>query len=249
MLSLKDIKKDYVVGDSTVSALKGVSIDFRENEFVSILGPSGCGKTTLLNIIGGLDRYTSGDLNINGKSTKDFKDCDWDSYRNHSIGFVFQSYNLIPHQTVLSNVELALTLSGVSKSERRERAVKALEQVGLGDQLHKKPNQMSGGQMQRVAIARALAMEPKALLFDEPTSALDPELVGDVLDVMKSLAKEGMTMIVVTHEMGFARDVADRVIFMADGYVVEEGRPDAIFTAPRERRTQSFLSRVLPATA
>ena len=193
MLSLKDIKKDYVVGDSTVSALKGVSIDFRENEFVSILGPSGCGKTTLLNIIGGLDRYTSGDLNINGKSTKDFKDCDWDSYRNHSIGFVFQSYNLIPHQTVLSNVELALTLSGVSKSERRERAVKALEQVGLGDQLHKKPNQMSGGQMQRVAIARALVNEPDILLADEPTGALDTETSVQIMELLKSISKDKLT--------------------------------------------------------
>ncbi|MBQ1535745.1 MAG: ABC transporter ATP-binding protein, partial [Ruminococcus sp.] len=166
MLSLKQICKNYKTGDTTVQALKGVSMDFRDSEFVSILGPSGCGKTTLLNIIGGLDQYTSGDLVINQKSTKDFKDADWDSYRNHRVGFVFQSYNLIPHQTVLANVELALTLSGVSKSERKKRATEALQQVGLGDQLNKKPNQMSGGQMQRVAIARALVNNPDILLAD-----------------------------------------------------------------------------------
>ena len=221
MLSLKDIKKDYVVGDSTVSALKGVSIDFRENEFVSILGPSGCGKTTLLNIIGGLDRYTSGDLNINGKSTKDFKDCDWDSYRNHSIGFVFQSYNLIPHQTVLSNVELALTLSGVSKSERRERAVKALEQVGLGDQLHKKPNQMSGGQMQRVAIARALANDPDFILADEPTGNLDSKNELMVFEELKKLCYLGKGVLVVSHNDAVI-DFADKIYTMKDGVLGEK---------------------------
>lgn len=224
MLSLKDIKKDYVVGDSTVTALKGVSIDFRENEFVSILGPSGCGKTTLLNIIGGLDRYTSGDLNINGKSTKDFKDCDWDSYRNHSIGFVFQSYNLIPHQTVLSNVELALTLSGVSKSERRERAVKALEQVGLGDQLHKKPNQMSGGQMQRVAIARALVNEPDILLADEPTGALDTETSVQIMELLKSISKDKL-IIMVTHNPDLAMKYSSRIIKLLDGKVIDDSDP------------------------
>ena len=177
MLSLKNIIMDYPVGDGVVHALKGVDVEFRKNEFVAILGQSGCGKTTLLNIIGGLDRYTSGDLIINGRSTKEFKDRDWDAYRNHSIGFVFQNYNLIPHQTVLSNVELALTLSGVPKSERRKRAVEALEKVGLGDQLKKKPNQMSGGQMQRVAIARALVNDPDILLADEPTGALDSFLI------------------------------------------------------------------------
>ena len=220
MLSLKDIKKDYVVGDSTVSALKGVSIDFRENEFVSILGPSGCGKTTLLNIIGGLDRYTSGDLNINGKSTKDFKDCDWDSYRNHSIGFVFQSYNLIPHQTVLSNVELALTLSGVSKSERRERAVKALEQVGLGDQLHKKPNQMSGGQMQRVAIARALVNDPQLIIADEPTGNIDPELSYEIVDLLREINECGTTILMVTHEHSLVRYFGGRIITIQQGRIV-----------------------------
>lgn len=224
MLSLKDIKKDYVVGDSVVSALKGVSIDFRENEFVSILGPSGCGKTTLLNIIGGLDRYTSGDLNINGKSTKDFKDCDWDSYRNHSIGFVFQSYNLIPHQTVLSNVELALTLSGVSKSERRKRAVKALEQVGLGDQLNKKPNQMSGGQMQRVAIARALVNEPDILLADEPTGALDTETSVQIMELLKSISKDKL-IIMVTHNPELAMKYSSRIIKLLDGKVIDDSDP------------------------
>ena len=173
MLQLKKIVKDYQTGDEVVKALKGISINFRKNEFVSVLGQSGCGKTTLLNIIGGLDQYTSGDLVINGRSTKEFKARDWDSYRNNSIGFVFQSYNLIPHQTVLANVELALTLSGVSKSERRKRAKDVLEKVGLGDQIYKKPNQMSGGQMQRVAIARALINDPDILLADEPTGALD----------------------------------------------------------------------------
>ena len=175
MLELKNIRKIYKTGDTTLAALNGVSLCFRENEFVSILGPSGCGKTTLLNIIGGLDRYTDGDLSINGRSTKLFKDKDWDTYRNHSIGFVFQSYNLIPHQTVLANVELALTLSGVSKAERRAKATEALKKVGLGNQLHKKPNQMSGGQMQRVAIARALVNNPDILLADEPTGALDTQ--------------------------------------------------------------------------
>lgn len=169
MLQLKNITKDYLSGDQTVHALKGIDIEFRKSEFVSILGPSGCGKTTLLNIIGGLDRYTSGDLIINGKSTKEFKDRDWDAYRNYSVGFVFQSYNLIPHQTVLANVELALTLSGVGKKERKQKAIKALEDVGLKEQIHKKPNQLSGGQMQRVAIARALVNDPDIILADEPT--------------------------------------------------------------------------------
>ena len=172
MLKLENITKNYLSGDSVVEALKGINIEFRKSEFVSILGPSGCGKTTLLNIIGGLDRYTNGNLSVNGRSTKEFKDRDWDSYRNHSIGFVFQNYNLIPHQTVLSNVELALTLSGVSKKERREKAIKALESVGLKDQINKKPNQMSGGQMQRVAIARALVNDPEIILADEPTRCI-----------------------------------------------------------------------------
>ena len=181
MLQLNNITKDYISGDTVVNALKGISLSFREHEFVSILGQSGCGKTTMLNIIGGLDRYTDGDLIIGGRSTKEFKDKDWDSYRNHKIGFIFQSYNLIPHQTVLSNVELALTLSGVSKTERRKRAVEALEMVGLVDQINKKPNQMSGGQMQRVAIARALVNDPDIILADEPTGALDSETSVQVM--------------------------------------------------------------------
>ena len=241
MLELKQIVKDYQAGDTAVHALKGVSIRFRRHEFVAVLGPSGCGKTTLLNIIGGLDQYTSGDLVIGGRPTKDFSARDWDIYRNHSIGFVFQSYNLIPHQTVLQNVELALTLSGVSKSERRKRAVQALEKVGLGDQLHKKPNQMSGGQMQRVAIARALATEPEIIYLDEPTSALDPELTGEVLAVMRNLAAEGMTMLVVTHEMGFARNVSSRVVLMEGGVIVEENEPKAFFEHPQQERTKAFL--------
>ena len=188
MLQLRNIVKTYDMGDNHVQALRGVSIDFRESEFVSILGPSGCGKTTLLNIVGGLDRYTEGDLIINGRSTTNYKDADWDTYRNHSVGFVFQSYNLIPHQTVLANVELALTLSGVSKAERRRRATEALIKVGLGDQLKKKPNQMSGGQMQRVAIARAIVNDPDILLADEPTGALDTATSIQIMEILKEIA-------------------------------------------------------------
>ena len=195
MLQLKKIVKDYQTGDEVVKALKGISINFRKNEFVSVLGQSGCGKTTLLNIIGGLDQYTSGDLVINGRSTKEFKARDWDSYRNNSIGFVFQSYNLIPHQTVLANVELALTLSGVSKSERRKRAKEVLEKVGLGDQIYKKPNQMSGGQMQRVAIARALINDPDILLADEPTGALDSETSVQIMELLKEIAEEKLGLV------------------------------------------------------
>ena len=190
MLQLKNITKTYEAGDTKVEALKGISLSFRKNEFVSILGQSGCGKTTLLNLIGGLDRYTSGDLIINGKSTKEFNDRDWDTYRNHSVGFVFQTYNLIPHQTVLSNVELALTLSGVSKQERRKRAIEVLKKVGLEDQINKKPNQMSGGQMQRVAIARALVNDPDILLADEPTGALDSETSVQIMEILKEIAKD-----------------------------------------------------------
>lgn len=224
MLQLKNIKKDYLSGDETVHALKGIDIAFRENEFVSILGQSGCGKTTLLNIIGGLDRYTSGDLIINGRSTKEYKDRDWDSYRNHSIGFVFQSYNLIPHQNVLSNVELALTLSGVSKAERRKRAVEALEKVGLGDQLKKKPNQMSGGQMQRVAIARALVNDPDILLADEPTGALDSETSVQVMEILKEVAKDKL-VIMVTHNPELAEKYSTRIVRLLDGNIVSDTMP------------------------
>lgn len=224
MLSLKQIVKDYVTGDETVHALKGVDLEFRENEFVSILGQSGCGKTTLLNIIGGLDRYTSGDLIINGRSTKEFKDADWDTYRNHSIGFVFQSYNLIPHQTVLSNVELALTLSGVSKAERRERAIKVLEQVGLKDQIYKKPNQMSGGQMQRVAIARALVNDPDILLADEPTGALDSQTSVQIMEILKEISKDKL-IIMVTHNPDLAQEYSTRIIKLLDGQVTDDSNP------------------------
>ena len=198
MLELNNIVKNYYVGDEVVEALKGVSIKFRKNEFVSILGPSGCGKTTLLNIIGGLDKYTSGDLIINGVSTKNYKDKNWDTYRNHSIGFVFQSYNLIPHQTVVENVELALTLSGVSKAERKKLAVAALEKVGLEAKINARPNQLSGGQMQRVAIARALINNPDIILADEPTGALDTKTSRQIMDLLKEISKDKL-IIMVTH--------------------------------------------------
>ena len=224
MLTLKNITKDYPIGDSVVHALKGIDLSFRESEFVAILGPSGCGKTTLLNIIGGLDHYTSGDLVINGRSTKLYKDKDWDSYRNHSIGFVFQSYNLISHQTVLRNVELALTISGVSKSERRSRAVKALEDVGLGDQFEKKPNQLSGGQMQRVAIARALVNNPDIVLADEPTGALDTETSVQIMDLLKEVAKDKL-VIMVTHNPDLAATYATRTICLLDGLITSDSKP------------------------
>ena len=224
MLKLENIKKDYVTGDTTVHALKGVSIEFRKNEFVSILGQSGCGKTTLLNIIGGLDNYTDGDLIISGKSTKTFKDRDWDNYRNHSVGFIFQSYNLIPHQSVLSNVELALTLSGVSKAERRKRAKEALEKVGLDDQLSKKPNEMSGGQMQRVAIARALVNNPEILLADEPTGALDSETSLQIMDLLKEIAKDRL-VIMVTHNPELAKQYSTRIVRLLDGNIIDDTMP------------------------
>ncbi len=224
MLKLKDIVKEYPVADSSVIALKGVSVNFRSSEFVSVLGHSGCGKTTLLNIIGGLDQYTSGELFIKGKSTKAFKDTDWDTYRNHSVGFVFQTYNLIPHQTVLANVELALTLSGVSKTERRQRAKDALTKVGLGDQFSKKPNQLSGGQMQRVAIARALVNDPEILLADEPTGALDSETSVQVIDLLKEISKEKL-VIMVTHNPELAEKYSSRIIRLVDGKIVEDSDP------------------------
>ncbi len=224
MLKLKNITKVYSMGDTKVDALKGIDIEFRSNEFVSILGPSGCGKTTLLNIIGGLDRYTDGDLVISGRSTKEYNDSDWDSYRNHSIGFVFQSYNLIPHQTVLQNVELALTLSGVSKHERKARAKKALQDVGLGDQLNKKPGEMSGGQMQRVAIARALVNNPDIILADEPTGALDTETSVQVMEILKEISKEKL-IIMVTHNPELADKYSTRVIKMLDGIITDDSQP------------------------
>ena len=224
VLKLTNIIKNYEMGETKVEALKGVNIQFRTNEFVSILGPSGCGKTTLLNIIGGLDRYTSGDLIISGRSTKEYKDSDWDTYRNHSIGFVFQSYNLIPHQTVLQNVELALTLSGVSKSERRARAIKALNDVGLGDQIDKKPGEMSGGQMQRVAIARAIVNNPDIILADEPTGALDTETSVQVMDILKEISKDHL-VIMVTHNPELAEKYSSRIIKMLDGVITHDSQP------------------------
>ena len=246
MLRLNKIVKDYTAGDSTVHALRGITLDFRKQEFVAVLGPSGCGKTTLLNIIGGLDQYTSGDLLIKGRSTRQFRDRDWDSYRNHSIGFVFQSYNLIPHQTVLQNVELALTLSGVSRSERRARAKRALERVGLGDQLRKKPNQMSGGQMQRVAIARALVNDPEILLADEPTGALDSETSVQIMELLKEISHEKL-IIMVTHNPELAERYATRTIRLLDGEVVSDSAPytaqeEPVRTEKTKKTSMSFFT-------
>lgn len=224
MLQIQKISKKYITGDLVQTALNEVSLNLRDSEFVAILGPSGSGKTTLLNIIGGLDRYDSGDLIINGISTKKYKDRDWDSYRNHTIGFVFQSYNLIPHQTVLSNVELALTISGISKAERKKRAIEALEKVGLGKQLHKKPNQMSGGQMQRVAIARALVNDPEILLADEPTGALDSETSIQVMDLLKEVAKDRL-VVMVTHNPELAEEYANRIVKVKDGHIISDSNP------------------------
>ena len=224
MLKLSEITKEYKVASGTVHALKGVSLAFRENEFVCVLGPSGCGKTTLLNIIGGLDHYTTGDLVIQGRSTKHFRDRDWDVYRNHRIGFIFQSYNLIPHQTVLGNVELALTIAGVGREERKERAKQALERVGLGNELDKKPNQLSGGQMQRVAIARALVNNPDILLADEPTGALDSETSVQIMDLIREISGERL-VIMVTHNPDLAEKYANRIVRLKDGLIVSDSNP------------------------
>ncbi len=248
MLQIKNISKQYKTGDLVQTALDDVSLNFRDNEFVAILGPSGSGKTTLLNIVGGLDRYDSGDLIINGISTKKYKDRDWDSYRNHTIGFVFQSYNLIPHQNILSNVELALTISGISKSERRKRAKEALQKVGLGDQLHKRPNQMSGGQMQRVAIARALVNDPDILLADEPTGALDSETSLQVMDLLNEVAKDRL-VIMVTHNPDLAEKYANRIVKLADGKITGDTNPFEIQPTEKEpehknmgRSSMSFIT-------
>ena len=237
MLELKGITKEYPAGDGKIEALRGIDLQFRSSEFVAILGPSGCGKTTMLNIIGGLDQYTDGDLVINGRSTKHFKDRDWDSYRNHSVGFVFQSYNLIPHQTVLQNVELALTLSGVSKHERRKRAKEALEQVGLGDQLRKRPNQMSGGQMQRVAIARAIVNNPDIILADEPTGALDTQTSLQVMDILREIAKDRL-VIMVTHNPDLANEYASRIVRVVDGKVIDDTAPLTEEEVEKERAAE-----------
>ncbi len=247
MLKLKGIKKDYIVGESAVHALKGIDVEFREHEFVAVLGHSGCGKTTLLNIIGGLDQYSTGDLIINGKSTKNFTDGDWDSYRNHSIGFVFQSYNLIPHQNTLSNVELALTISGVGAAERKARATEALEKVGLGDQLYKKPNQMSGGQMQRVAIARALVNNPDILLADEPTGALDSDTSVQIMEILKEISKEKL-VVMVTHNPDLADEYASRVIRLKDGLIIDDSDPyssegqDAVIPTGHQKTSMGFFT-------
>ena len=247
MLKLTNIVKEYP-GATTVRALKGVSIAFRPSEFVAILGHSGCGKTTLLNIIGGLDRYTSGDLIIRDRSTKEYKSRDWDTYRNHSVGFVFQSYNLIPHQSVLANVELALTLSGIRRKERRRRAAEALEKVGLGDQLHKKPNQLSGGQMQRVAIARALVNDPEILLADEPTGALDSDTSVQIMELLKEVAKDRL-VIMVTHNPELADEYATRIVRLTDGLITSDSDPyegeekmPASTTAKGKRASMSGLT-------
>lgn len=234
MLKLENIKKDYITGDTAVHALKGVSVEFRKSEFVSILGQSGCGKTTLLNIIGGLDRYTSGELYIGGRATSDFCDRDWDNYRNHSVGFIFQSYNLIPHQSVLSNVELALTLTGVPRAERRRRAAEALEKVGLADQLNKKPNEMSGGQMQRVAIARALVNDPEILLADEPTGALDSETSVQIMELLKEISKDRL-VIMVTHNPELAKQYSTRIIRLLDGNITDDTMP---YSGDEEEKTE-----------
>lgn len=244
MIKINHLSKKF----GNLEVLKDINLDIEEGEVVCIIGPSGSGKSTFLRCINQLEMPTGGTVQYEGRDLLD-KNCDIRKFREE-VGMVFQKFNLFPLKTVAENVMMASILTKhMNKAEAREKALELLDKVGLKDKADVYPHTLSGGQQQRVAIARALAMEPKALLFDEPTSALDPELVGDVLDVMKALAKEGMTMLVVTHEMGFARDVADRVVFMADGYVVEEGKPELIFTAPKERRTQTFLSRVLPATA
>ena len=258
MLELKDIKKDYPSGDTVVHALKGISVTFRDQEFVSILGQSGCGKTTLLNIIGGLDHYTRGDLVINGRSTKSYRDRDWDTYRNHSVGFVFQSYNLIPHQSVVANVEMALLLSGVGPSERRARAEAALKQVGLGDHLRKRPNQLSGGQMQRVAIARAIVNDPEIILADEPTGALDTETSVEVMEILKKLSRDRL-VIMVTHNPQLAEEYSDRIVRIKDGVLTDDSAPvdpsaesltpeqiqaHAVADAKKGRRSMSYASAV-----
>ncbi len=237
MLKLSNIKKSYKTGETQTEALKGVSVEFRKAEFVSILGPSGCGKTTLLNIVGGLDRYNSGDLVINGKSTKQYKDKDWDNYRNHSVGFVFQSYNLIPHQTVLENVELALTLSGVSKKERRERAMEVLTKVGLKDKMKNKPNQLSGGQMQRVAIARALVNDPEIILADEPTGALDSKTSVQIMELLKEISEDKL-IVMVTHNPELAEKYSTRIIKLKDGQIVDDSMPFTEKEAKKEEQEQ-----------
>ena len=240
MLQIKNIYKEFKTGNLVQKALDNVSLNLRDSEFVAILGPSGSGKTTLLNIIGGLDRYDKGDLIINKISTKNYKDRDWDSYRNHTIGFVFQSYNLIPHQTILANVELALTISGVSKSKRKSKAMKALEQVGLASQAHKKPNQLSGGQMQRVAIARALVNDPDIVLADEPTGALDSETSVQVMELLKEVAKDRL-VVMVTHNPELAEEYATRIVNLKDGVICSDTNPYVIENEKEEKATHKNM--------
>ena len=238
MLKLENITKTYLSGQSEVRALKGISIDFRPSEFVSILGPSGCGKTSMLNIIGGLDRYSSGDLLIEGKSTTTFKDRDWDSYRNHTIGFVFQSYNLIGHQSILDNVAIALTLSGIGVKERKKRALTALAAVGIADQAKKKPNQLSGGQMQRVAIARALVNNPKIILADEPTGALDSATSLQIMGILKDISKDHL-VIMVTHNKELAEEYSTRIIRLHDGNMIEDTNPIKEVDGGKTKKTKN----------
>ena len=244
MLQVKDICKQYKTGNLVQQALDHVSLSFRDSEFVAILGPSGSGKTTLLNVIGGLDRYDSGDLVINGVSTSRYTDRDWDTYRNHTVGFIFQSYNLIPHQSILSNVELTLTVSGVPRAERRRRAVEALEKVGLGKHMNKRPNQLSGGQKQRVAIARALATQPEMLLCDEPTSALDPLTTKSMLALLTDINKKlGVTIIIITHELSVVQAICSHVAVISEGRLAESGAVADVFGSPRSAVTKLLLGR------
>ena len=245
VIQFSEVRKTYHMGTVTVEVLKGISLKFHPGEYISIMGPSGCGKSTMLNLLGCLDRPSSGTYHLDGKNIADHNDDELSSIRGLKLGFIFQSYNLIQQLSVLENIEVPLFYQGCSEKESYARAKALAERVGLGNRLGHRPMQLSGGQQQRVAIARSLAMNPKAILFDEPTSALDPEMIGEVLDVMKNLAREGMTMVVVTHEMGFAREVADRVIFMDHGRIVEEGTPEHFFTNPIHERTKLFLSQIL----
>lgn len=243
VLDLRDICKSYMQGKEPVPVLHHIQLQVEEGEYLAIMGPSGSGKSTLMNIIGLLDKQTSGDYFFDGQDMAQCSDNQLSTIRNQKIGFVFQTFNLLPRQSVLENVALPLLYAGVRKKERLERAKEMLARVGLEERIQFKPTQLSGGQKQRVAIARALAMEPEILLFDEPTSALDPEMVGEVLEVMRGLANEGMTMLVVTHEMAFARDVSNHVVYMADGVICEEGSPSDIFENPQNARTKDFLAR------
>lgn len=245
LIDVRNVYKIYNPGENQVNALDGVSLTIDEGEFVAIIGQSGSGKSTLMNMLGLLDTPTEGEYYINGKLVDDLTDDQMSEIRNKEIGFIFQGFNLISSLTALENVELPLVYRGMKKDERREISIAALEKVGLKERMHHAPQALSGGQQQRVAIARALAMNPDIMLFDEPTSALDPEMVGEVLNVIRELAEQGMTMIIVTHEMGFAREVANRVIFMDEGYIIEEGDPKDVFGNPQNERTKLFLSQVL----